>query len=236
LCEQQIFVGVIAVAQARCEPVLQSSTGQWGMHLPKSGLQCIGCWVTAHLCEQQIFVGVIAVTQACCETVLQSSTGQCGMRFAKIRLAVLLWWITAHLYEQQIFIGVIAVTQACCEPVLQSSIGQCVATSNHHCPVLLCKTGCQQAYVSANTPMETCCSYNCAVTQHQCTATLFLATSNHHCPVLLCIQLCSVPTPVHCKQAHSLHSVTVFTPMQTCSSYKCAVRQHQCTAALLMAR
>ena len=32
LYEQQSFIGVIAVTQACCEPVLQSSTGQCGMH------------------------------------------------------------------------------------------------------------------------------------------------------------------------------------------------------------
>ena len=40
--------------------------------------------------------------------------------------------------------------------------------------------------VTANTLMKICCSYSCAVTQHQCTATLFSAHNNHHCPVLLC--------------------------------------------------
>ena len=38
--------------------------------------------------------------------------------------------------------------------------------------------------VSATTPMEMCTSYRCAVTQHQCTATLFLAKCNPHCSVL----------------------------------------------------
>jgi len=44
------------------------------------------------------------------------------------------------------------------------------------------------------------------------------------------VQCCSA------KQAHSLDHVTVVTPMQICSSYRCAVSQHQCSAALLRAK
>jgi len=79
LCEQQIFIGVIAVTQACCEPVLQGSTGQWGMQFAKTRAAVLWWWISAHLYEQQIIIGVIAATQACCEPVLQSSTGQWGM-------------------------------------------------------------------------------------------------------------------------------------------------------------
>ena len=41
-------------------------------------------------------------------------------------------------------------------------------------------------YVIAITPVQLCCSYRCAVTQHQCTAALVLAKCNTHCSVLLC--------------------------------------------------
>jgi len=175
--------------------------------------------------------------------------------------------------------------------------------------------------VTAITPMQICCSYNCAVTQHQCSAALLRAKCIPHCPVMLCktgsqhalchcsytyaalllIQLCSDPTPmlcstaqgkmqpplscdalqnrltacpvslqlhlcrfafhtgVHClstnalqqcsgqntfptvlwcsaKQAHSMPCVTAITPMQVCCSYRCAVTQHQCSAALVLAK
>ena len=70
---------------------------------------------------------------------------------------------------------------------------------------------------------------------------------------LLFIHMCSESAQMHCstaqgkielpsvqccsaKQAHSLHCVTVVTAMQTCSSYRCAVNQHRCTAALLRAK
>ncbi len=43
------------------------------------------------------------------------------------------------------------------------------------CSVVLCKRGSQLACGPAITPMDTCCSYRCSVTQHQCTATLVRA-------------------------------------------------------------
>ena len=44
----------------------------------------------------------------------------------------------------------------------------------------------QHACVTAITPMKICCSYKCAVTQHQCTAALVWAKCISHCTVLLC--------------------------------------------------
>ena len=124
--------------------------------------------------------------------------------------------------------------------------------------------------VTADTPMELCSSYRCAVTQHQCTAALFRAKCSPHCSVLLCntgskagsvslhehiwrcvrcavtqpqaLQLCpgqnAVPTVQCCsvKQAHSRQYVTAFTPMEMCSSYRCAVTQPQCAAARFRAK
>ena len=71
------------MTQACCEPVLQSSTRQWGMHCAKSSAAVHCWWVTAHSYLRQVFIGEIAVTQACCELLLHSSTGQWGMHFAK---------------------------------------------------------------------------------------------------------------------------------------------------------
>jgi len=112
--------------------------------------------------------------------------------------------------------------KTCCSYSCAMTEHHCIATvflpkSNHHCPVLQCKIGCQQACLSPNTPMKTCCSYSCAVTQHQC---MFLPESNHHCPVLLCktgsqqavfhcsytygdllyIQVCSDPAQMLCSK------------------------------------
>ncbi len=41
-----------------------------------------------------------------------------------------------------------------------------------HCSEVLCKTGSQQACVTATAPMEICSSYRCAVSQLKCSATL----------------------------------------------------------------
>ncbi len=122
--EEQIFIGVIAVIQACCKPVLQSSTEHWGMHFAENCVAMPWLWVTEHLYEEQIFMGVVAMIQACCKPVLQSSTEHWGMGFAENSVAVPWCWATAHLYEEEIFIGVTAVIQACCKPVLQSSSDQ----------------------------------------------------------------------------------------------------------------
>ncbi len=76
LNEEQTYSGEIAVTQACCQSVLQSSTEQWGMHVALSSAGMQYWWVTAHLCEQQMLIGVFAVTQACCRPVLQSSSEQ----------------------------------------------------------------------------------------------------------------------------------------------------------------
>ncbi len=105
-----------------------------------------------------------------------------------------------------------------------------------HCSVLLCKTGSKQA-LTAITTMKICCSYRCAVTQHQCTALLFFAKCCAHSSVLLCktgsqqalchcnytfthllfIQVCSDPTPMHCT--------TVLCKMLGHTAQCCSARQ-----------
>ncbi len=47
-------MGVIAVIQACCKPVLQSSTEQWEVHPAKKGFAVHWCWVTAHLYESEL--------------------------------------------------------------------------------------------------------------------------------------------------------------------------------------
>ena len=74
LYEEQISIGVIAMRQTCCEPVLQSSTEQRGMHFAQISAAVHCCWLTEHLYEEQISIGVIAMRQTCCEPVLQSST------------------------------------------------------------------------------------------------------------------------------------------------------------------
>ena len=43
LYEEKISIGVIAVTQACCEPVLQSSTDQWGLHFAKTSASLDWC-------------------------------------------------------------------------------------------------------------------------------------------------------------------------------------------------
>ena len=101
--EEQIFIGVTAVAQGSCEPVLQSSTEQQASCSALTSAAVHWCCITAHMYEEQIFIGVTAVAQGCCEPVLQSSTEQQGSCSALTSAAVLWCCITAQLYEEQMF-------------------------------------------------------------------------------------------------------------------------------------
>jgi len=47
---------------AWCEPVLQSSTEQWGLHFTLNLAAVHWSWVTAHLYEEQTSIGVHAVS------------------------------------------------------------------------------------------------------------------------------------------------------------------------------
>ena len=76
LYEEQFSIGAIAVTQACCEPVLQSTTEQWGMHSAQTSAAVHLNCLTAHLYKEKISIGATAVTQACCEPVLQSTTEQ----------------------------------------------------------------------------------------------------------------------------------------------------------------
>ena len=99
------------------------------------------------------------------------------------------------------------------------------AKCNPHYSVLLCQTGPQHALCHCNLTYEG----------------------------LPFIQVCSDPAPMQCsicsgqnaipyvqccsaKQAHSKQCVSANTPMNICSSYRCALTQHQCNAALLRAK
>jgi len=78
LYEVQISIGVFAMAQACCEPVLQRSTEQQGSCLALTVSAVLWCCITAHLNEEQFSIGVFAMAQACCDPVLQMSTEQQG--------------------------------------------------------------------------------------------------------------------------------------------------------------
>jgi len=104
-----------------------------------------------------------------------------------------------------------AVTQHQCTAALFR------AKCNPHCSLPLCKTGSHQAVC------------HCKYTYGD----------------LLFIQVCSDPAPMHCSSAQGKMQSPLFsaalqnrltagivslqyTPMEICSSYRCAVTQHQC--------
>jgi len=63
LYEEQISIGVFAVAQPCCEASLQSSTEQWGSFYALTSAAVLWCCITADLYEEQISIGVFAVAQ-----------------------------------------------------------------------------------------------------------------------------------------------------------------------------
>ncbi len=63
LYEEQLSIGVFAVAQACCEPVLQSSTEQWGSYSSLTSAAVHWSCITALLYEEQISIGESAVTK-----------------------------------------------------------------------------------------------------------------------------------------------------------------------------
>jgi len=67
--EEQISIGVTAVEQSCCEPVLQSSTEQWESCSALTSAAVHKCCISAHLYEEQISIGITAVAQGCCDLV-----------------------------------------------------------------------------------------------------------------------------------------------------------------------
>ncbi len=131
--------------------------------------------------------------------------------------------LTAGLCDCNYTYGDLLFIQVCSDPkTLHCSTGQgkmhfqllSVALQNR------LTAGC----VNATTPMESCCSCRCAVTQHHCTAALVRAKCTPLCSVLLC------------KTGSQQACVTAITPMEMCCSYRGTVTQHHCTAALVLAK
>ena len=84
-----------------------------------------------------------------------------------------------HTYED------LVLKQVCTDPppgLCNTALGKLQSS------VLLCRTGSQHAWVTTDTPMKTCSSYRCALTQHQGSAALLSAKCNPHYSVLLCRQ------------------------------------------------
>jgi len=147
-----IFIGVVALPQGCCQPVLQSSIEQWKKHFAKHKVLLHWSCTIADLYEQQTFIGVIALSKGCCQPVLQSSIEQWGFLFSKKSAAVHCFCVTADLYEQQTFIGEVAffVTADLYEQIF---IGDRVRLHSHKAAVSLFCRAIENAFFQ-----EQCCS------------------------------------------------------------------------------
>jgi len=151
-----------------------------------------------------------------------------------------------------------AVSQHKCSAVLFR------AKCNPHCSVLLCKTGSKQAVCHCNHTYagllftQVCrepAQMQCSCAQGKMQSPLFSVALQSRLKagsfalhtgvqgastnaVKLCSRQNAVPTVQCCpaKQAHSRQCVTAITPMEFCSSHRCAGSQHKCSAALLKAK
>ena len=151
---------------------------QGRMHFPLFSSALINR-LTAGLCHCNHTYGGLLFIQVCSDaTLMHCSTGQgrrTGLCTAALALAeciphcpVLLCKTVSqqalchckYTYEGLLF------TQVCNDPAPMHctlALANCIPD----CPVLLCKTLSQHACVTVNAPIKVCCSYKCAVTQHQ---------------------------------------------------------------------
>ncbi len=119
--------------------------------------------------------------------------------------------------------GHLLIIKVCCDPAAML-FSTARVKENPHCSVLLCRTGSQHALCHCIHPYEdllciqVCSDHNSNDLQH--------CSGQKRIPTVLC---CSA------KQAHSMHCVTAITSTDICFSYKCAVTQQQCYAALFRA-
>ncbi len=171
---------------------------------------------TAGLCHCNHTCGDLLFIQLCSDSAAMLCSTAQGKMHSPLFSAALQNKLTAGLCHCNHTYGDLLFIQVCRDPAPMLCN---TAQGKMHSPMFsrLCKTGSQQACVTAIAPMEIWLSYRCAVTQHQCTS------GQNASPTVQC---CSA------KQAHSRHCVTALTPMKIWSSYRCAGTQHQCTAAL----
>ena len=118
-------LGAIAVTQACCEPVVQCTTDQWGLHFAQTNAAVHFCWLTAQLYEEPISSsGQNAVSTVQCCYAKQAHSRQ------SFTAVTPMCWVTAQLFQEQIAKCSAALFRAKC---------------TQHCSVRLCKTGSQQA-------------------------------------------------------------------------------------------
>ena len=122
--------------------------------------------------------------------------------------------------------------QVCSDPApmhCSPAQGKCIP----HCPVLLCKTGSQQACVTAVTPMKICSSYRCAVASTNACSSV-QGKLHSRCSVLLC-KPGSQQAVCHCSYTYGdliFIQVSNGPPQMPCSSVQGKLQLPQFSAAL----
>ncbi len=82
LCEEQIFIGLLAVTNPGFSLLCTAALNSGECILLNAVLQCIGV-ASLHTYAKQILPGVLVVTQALSQPVLHSSTTKWGKRFVR---------------------------------------------------------------------------------------------------------------------------------------------------------
>jgi len=131
--------------------------------------------LTACLCHCKYLYGDLISTQVCSDaTPKQCSTGQ-GRIASLLSSAALQNRLTACLCHCKYIYGDLLNIQVCTDATAkQCSTGQ-GRIASLCCSKLLCKTGSQHACATANTYMEICSTYRCALMQQQSSAALVKA-------------------------------------------------------------
>ncbi len=197
---------------------MHSSTAQSKMHIPlvSAAVQnrlTTGCHHSRNTCEELLFVYVRSDAAP-----MQSSTAQGKMHLPL--LSALQNRLTANLcycnntYEDLLLMQVIKDSKTMHCNTVQGKM---------HSPLVSGAVE-KQVGLAANTPRKNCSANKLAVTQHKSNAAL---PGQDACPIAQC---CSA------KQADSRMVSLQMHLWSICCSYKTAVNQHQCTAALLKAK
>ena len=145
LYEQQTFTGVFPGSQHAC------GTGNTPMNAfcPEQRCRVLVLAHCKYTYEDLLFTQVCSdPTPVHCNTVL-------GKRQSPLASAALQNRLPAGLCHCKYTYEDLLIIQLCNDPT-QCTATLILAKSNHHWPVLLCNTGCQQACVTANTPMKIC--------------------------------------------------------------------------------
>ena len=164
---------------------------------------------------------------------------QCSSDFGKMQSTLL----SAALRHRQACIRANTAVQICSAYRRAVTYHHCnaalvLAKYSPHCSVLLCNRGLQQACTSANTPVQFCSANKCART-HQ-PARQHWSWQN----AVPTAQCCSatqadsrlVPVQTHlCQNRLTAGSWRADTSMQICSACRCALTQHHCKAAVVLA-